>query len=540
MTQIIKDLVLRSDFANWDGLSSTRTKKDSTGGTVTGLKVGTEVDVLQVYGGGINYTKSTIQRALDAIGSNNVTLLFQPGTWTIDSDCTIGSNFTCRVPSGVVFSVSSGKTLTFSGPVIRDNNTWTSGSGTVTENGTRYFTGKLDLTGAVIQGTTPFVFEGSTDDAYETRVVVTDPTADRTITFPDADVDFSSVPITTGNNSFTGNNIFSGMFVSKIPVATNLRINATVGSSALTIALKGNDGNDPSATNPVYVPFRDVTSATGDMVWLAVTAATSLVISSGSTMGTTSGKVNRLWIVAFNDASTFRLGAINCLGSNGFIYSLQSDVLASSTAEGGAGAADSAGVIYTGTAVSSKAMTVLGYVESTQATAGTWATSPSKIQPWMQGMKLPGTYVQTVQVQDSTTGTTTASIPVDNTIPQASEGTEISSLDAAITPTSSCNVLEWMAILNLANSSATAQVPISLIQDATANALRGWLTTAAAAVSGCTFPFLHRMRADTTSTTTFHVRYGASAGTSSYNQNSGTPIFNGVYQSNVVLKEIMA
>src|SRR6185436_19619308 len=180
-------------------------------------------------------------RALDAIGSNNVTLLFQPGTWTIDSDCTVGSNFTSRIPSGVVFSVSSGKTLTFSGPVIRDNNTWTSGSGTVTENGTRYFTGKLDLTGAVIQGTTPFVFEGSTDDAYETRVVVTNPTADRTITFPDAEVDFSSVPITTGNKSFTGNDIFSGMFVSKIQVATNLRINATVGSSALTIALKGND-----------------------------------------------------------------------------------------------------------------------------------------------------------------------------------------------------------------------------------------------------------------------------------------------------------
>ena len=30
------------------------------------------------------------------------------------------------------------------------------------------------------------VFEGSTDDAYETTLAVTDPTADRTITFPDA------------------------------------------------------------------------------------------------------------------------------------------------------------------------------------------------------------------------------------------------------------------------------------------------------------------------------------------------------------------
>jgi len=39
--------------------------------------------------------------------------------------------------------------------------------------------GSVPLTG-------PLVFEGSTDDAYETSLTVTDPTADRTITLPDA------------------------------------------------------------------------------------------------------------------------------------------------------------------------------------------------------------------------------------------------------------------------------------------------------------------------------------------------------------------
>ena len=34
----------------------------------------------------------------------------------------------------------------------------------------------------------PLVFEGATADAYETTFAITDPTADRTITFPDADV----------------------------------------------------------------------------------------------------------------------------------------------------------------------------------------------------------------------------------------------------------------------------------------------------------------------------------------------------------------
>jgi hypothetical protein len=156
----------------------------------------------------------------------------------------------------------------------------------------------------------------------------------------------------------------------------NYSLSATVGSNALTIALKTKAGNDPSAGDPVFIPFRSATAGTGDYSVLTVTAATSLTISSGSTLGTTSAVASRLWIVGFNDGGTFRLGAINITST----ASIGDDVIASSTAEGGAGAADSANTFYTGTAVTSKAMKVLGYVESTQATAGTWATTPSKVQ----------------------------------------------------------------------------------------------------------------------------------------------------------------
>ena len=47
-------------------------------------------------------------------------------------------------------------------------------------------TGVVDMTGAVLSGASPLVFEGSTADAFETTFAITDPTADRTITFPDA------------------------------------------------------------------------------------------------------------------------------------------------------------------------------------------------------------------------------------------------------------------------------------------------------------------------------------------------------------------
>ena len=210
MTIVTKGKILRQDLELWDGVNKTAVRKDSTGGTVSGLVLGYEVDVLASYGNGENYTWQTINDCVRRIGSASVTLIFNPGTWTIDQNLTIGSNFTCRIPAGCVFNVSSGKTLTFSGPVIRDSSTWTSGSGTVTENGTRTFTGLVDLTGAVIQGTNALVFEGSTANAYETTFVITNPTADRTLTIPDADVDLSALPSLAGNNTWSGNQIFAG------------------------------------------------------------------------------------------------------------------------------------------------------------------------------------------------------------------------------------------------------------------------------------------------------------------------------------------
>jgi hypothetical protein len=108
---------------------------DATGGTITGLAVGNEVDVLEVYGDGdtANQALGAITDAVQSIGSASVTLVFAPGSWTIDADFTIPANFVCHVPSGCIFNVSSSKTLTFSGIVKTDEpDNWTSGAGTVT------------------------------------------------------------------------------------------------------------------------------------------------------------------------------------------------------------------------------------------------------------------------------------------------------------------------------------------------------------------------------------------------------------------------
>jgi len=130
---ITRGKVIRADLANWDGRTATAARLDATGGTVSGLAIGNEVDILQVYGAGSSRTDASIADAIQKIGSTNVTFVFAPGTWTIASNLTIPSNITCHIPDGCIFSVSNGITLTINGVIQASLGTSIfSGSGTVT------------------------------------------------------------------------------------------------------------------------------------------------------------------------------------------------------------------------------------------------------------------------------------------------------------------------------------------------------------------------------------------------------------------------
>lgn len=148
----------------------------------------------------------------------------------------------------------------------------------------------------------------------------------------------------------------------------------SVAASALTIPFTGVDGNALGASNIAYINFRSATAGSGAIAQLALTALASLVISSGSTLGMTSGVAATLALAIFNDAGTARPAIINPL-----VLPLV-DGIASATSEGGAGAADSAGVWYSNAAITSKAYTIVGYITATEAAAGTWATAPSTVQ----------------------------------------------------------------------------------------------------------------------------------------------------------------
>jgi hypothetical protein len=332
----------------------------------------------------------------------------------------------------------------------------------------------------------------------------------------------------------------AGLSMADITTFLSYGLVASVASNALTIALKGADGNDPAAANPVSFVFRNATPATGTPVVRTATAAMSLVISSGSTMGFTSAQAGRLWIVVFDDAGTLRLGAINCRsGTN--IFPLGAVGIASSTAEGGAGAADSAHVFYTGTAVTSKAFVILGYLDwaSGLTTAGTYAIVPTTIKLFAQGDKLPGDVIQRQSSQISASATGTTVMPADNTIPQSTEGDQYAS--QAITPTASPNVLAVEFYGLLSSSNTAASFGVALFQDSAANALAASGSVFTAAFDGRSIPLTHELLAGTTSATTFKIRAGSSgAGTTSFIASNGSRQYGAIPAARLGVSEIMA
>jgi len=169
----------------------------------------------------------------------------------------------------------------------------------------------------------------------------------RTLTLPDETGTF----VTSGSSTY---------LTSKIQPVT-----ASAASSALTVTL-----------NPTVLDFRSTPLTSGTVNTRTVSAAISMVVSSGSTLGTVSATQSRIVVLALDNAGTIELAVVNISGGT----NLDETTLISTTAEGGAGAADSATVVYSTTARTSLPFRVVGYIESTQATAGTWATAPSTIQ----------------------------------------------------------------------------------------------------------------------------------------------------------------
>jgi hypothetical protein len=220
--------------------------------------------------------------------------------------------------------------------------------------------------------------------------------------------------------------------------AINLGISASVASNILTVNVLSAAGATPSTTDPVLIPFRNATLATGTPVWRAITAALSVTtVAIGASLGTTTGNVAfRLWLVAFDDAGTVRLALWQSTTGNApptAIAPLNEDILQSSTAMSASSTA--AGTFYSTVAVTSKSFTILGFLDwnAGLATAGTYASGPTSINIFRTGMKKPADVVQSVFFRTTTQTSTTSS------------GNTATAVTVSISPTSSPNLIRSQA-----------------------------------------------------------------------------------------------
>lgn len=227
----------------------------------------------------------------------------------------------------------------------------------------------------------------------------------------------------------------------------NIQINGTVGSNQLTIAIKGGNGSDASATNSIPISFRDVTIANGDPAIVSLQNALSFTIASGSTMGCVNSQMCRLWIVIANNAGTPVLCAFNALNGNA-VYGLQEYNLMTST--GGTSGGNNAWAFYCNASVSAKAYRIVGYVEISETTAGTWATGPVYIQLFGPGSKKPGDIVQRI-----------APAPISSQTTLLSSQTQ-TGITASITLSSAANIVDLSSNVNvLGGAGSNGQVRFS-------------------------------------------------------------------------------
>lgn len=161
----------------------------------------------------------------------------------------------------------------------------------------------------------------------------------------------------------TGTGDFEILLTTTPSISSGIKtITGTVAASALTLGLSADT-----------LTFRNATVGDGSVNTYNF-ADLSLVVPSGATLGTIDTIQSRLMLLAIDNAGTVELAVVNQSGGN----NLDETTLISTIAIDAT--ADSANVIYSTTARTNVPFRVIGFIESTQAIAGTWNTAPSTLQ----------------------------------------------------------------------------------------------------------------------------------------------------------------
>lgn len=140
-------------------------------------------------------------------------------------------------------------------------------------------------------------------------------------------------------------------------------VSATVATNALTIGVAA----------PLAFDFRSATLGSGTPNTVIGTPA-NLVVPAGATLGTTNAVPSRLLVAVMNNAGVLELAVSNIAGG---LPADETGLMSTTAISAGATAAN---VWYSNTGRANLPYRIIGFIDSTQATAGQWATAPSTVQ----------------------------------------------------------------------------------------------------------------------------------------------------------------
>jgi hypothetical protein len=324
-------------------------------------------------------------------------------------------------------------------------------------------------------------------------------------------------------------------------VADDHSTDGAVASGALRIAIKTAAGSDPSVDNPVFVAFRNPVIATGNYIVRQINSALSLTISPGSTLGATASVAFRVWILVIDDSGVVKIGALVATTPN-LSVTLDESFLVTPTVEGGAGGADSAGIIYASTTITSKAFRIAGYMtwSAGLSTPGIWV-NPDIIQMFGPGIKKPGEIVTTTDNFTFSGLVSTTQFISDNTIPQISEGAQYFVIPKLAA--SPANVIEHDALLQVATNAISITIA-AIFRDAGPDAMMATWAASPSLTSGLDIVQLriaHVHIMNSASVVSFTLRIGPDrAATITLNGALGSPFLGGSLRSNYKITERMA
>lgn len=316
----------------------------------------------------------------------------------------------------------------------------------------------------------------------------------------------------------------------------------SVSGSALTFTVETYAGAVPSVADPVGFVFRDATLANGDYSVIWVTAALSTTIPSGSTVGSANATPFKPWVTAVNDAGTVSLAVINCFNATtNDIYPLSGEGVVTVAAYGAG--ANSVATFYGTAGHTNVPYSILGYATyetgSTLATAGTYATPPTRMVLYRPGVALPGAVVQTLCTTLATTPAAAGTYTPSSTAPTV--GNAAAGPTQSVQPRCSANILRVRATLLIGASATAAQVFTAfLTQDSGACLVASSESSATGATTGpASVDLFYQGLANTIASTAFKTWAYSTAGVANINTTGGgSAFFAGAVPTYILVEEI--